>query len=125
MSGQNDFFAREVFRVGADGFLSKASDVHAYYEAISFLMNNPGEFWVAKRIRNTIQSSDAVIAGAELTSTEMSILKNIDQPKDIIAINMLISERTIRNYISKSYAKIDVTNRQEAVVFAKDHGILL
>lgn len=59
-----------------------------------------------------------------LTTRERSILERLAQGAGNaeIALELGISERTVRNYVSRIYSKIEVGSRAEAVVWARERG---
>lgn len=63
----------------------------------------------------------------ELSQRERQVLERVAVGmSDVkIAENLNISVKTVRNHLSNAYAKIGVHNRAEAVVWARDRGIVL
>ena len=61
----------------------------------------------------------------ELTPRENDVLELLARglSNDEIAERLFISPKTVRNHVTRIYAKIDVDSRARAVVFARDHGI--
>lgn len=60
----------------------------------------------------------------ELTSREAEILERIAQGLDNaqIAAHLELSEKTVRNYITRIFDKLGVENRSQAIVLARDAG---
>ncbi len=63
----------------------------------------------------------------DLSQRERQVLERVavGMPDERIARDLGISVKTVRNHLSNAYAKIDVHNRAEAVVWARDRGIVL
>jgi HD-GYP domain-containing protein (c-di-GMP phosphodiesterase class II) len=60
-----------------------------------------------------------------LTSREVEVLRLVAQGagNKEIAAKLFISEKTVRNHVERTYAKIGVTNRIGASMYALDHGL--
>ncbi|MGN6126680.1 MAG: response regulator transcription factor [Humibacter sp.] len=41
-----------------------------------------------------------------------------------IALRLVLSEKTVRNHLERSYAKIGASNRVGASLYALDHGLV-
>jgi len=61
----------------------------------------------------------------ELTSRERAVLEAIAKGLDNgeIAASLRLSEKTIRNYVTRLFDKIHVKHRYEAIVLARDAGL--
>lgn len=61
-----------------------------------------------------------------LTRRELDILEQLFQGLryKTIAANMILSEGTIRNYVSILYSKLGVNNRDDAINKAQEEGLL-
>lgn len=59
-----------------------------------------------------------------LSSREAQVLELIAQGRDNaqVAANLSLSEKTVRNYITCIFAKLEVENRSQAIVLARDGG---
>ncbi|KQT88347.1 PAS domain S-box protein [Aurantimonas sp. Leaf443] len=64
--------------------------------------------------------------GAELTDKERQVLGLVSQGLDDkeIAETLFLSRNTVRNHVQRIYAKIDVHRRSEAIVWARERGIV-
>lgn len=62
----------------------------------------------------------------ELTSREIEVLKMITRGflNKEIAVNLNISERTVKNHVSNIFKKIDVSDRTQAAVFAIKNNLV-
>ncbi|MGB0388391.1 MAG: LuxR C-terminal-related transcriptional regulator [Ardenticatenaceae bacterium] len=61
-----------------------------------------------------------------LSEREIEVLKLLAQGQNNheIARSLFLSEGTVRNYVSKIFAKLEVTSRTQAAVFAWRHGLV-
>ncbi len=60
-----------------------------------------------------------------LTTRESDVLAAVARGLDnrMISVELRLSDRTVRNYVSRIYQKLGVTNRVEAVLWwARQHG---
>lgn len=72
----------------------------------------------------TVAAGDQIVVG--LSARERDVLRLLAQgyPNPEIAQRLVLSEKTIRNYISNIYAKLQVNNRGEAIVLARKSGLV-
>ncbi|MFI2346601.1 response regulator [Streptomyces sp. NPDC019443] len=123
-SQQNPAYIREAINAGAKGYLSKersAEEIRRCLRivheggmvcpaiATSFLPGGPP---------HQASYSDPI---SQLTSREREILLLLAQDFDTasIASFLLISPRTVRNYLSRIYGKLGTCNRLRTIHFAK------
>lgn len=61
----------------------------------------------------------------DLTSSERNVLRLLAQGADnrAIAQELFISHKTVRNYVSSIFRKLQVANRAEAIVAAREAGL--
>lgn len=61
----------------------------------------------------------------ELTARELEVLRLLAQgaSNDDIAAQMVITPKTVRNYVSRIYSKLDVDSRARAIVLAREAGL--
>ena len=133
----------EAIRVGASGYLLKDSSedqivaaIHAVYNGnlslspkAANLLAGTGSIeysqknLLCKRKKESNQVQDLL---ENLTQREREIfflLLNGRKNKEI-ARELIISEHTVRNYVSNIYATIDVNNRSGVMVWARNHGLM-
>ncbi|MCP5099481.1 MAG: response regulator transcription factor [Chloroflexi bacterium] len=62
---------------------------------------------------------------ADLTTRELQIIKELDTgaTNQEIADRLFISERTVKNHVSRILAKLKLRNRYEAANYARRHGL--
>ena len=75
----------------------------------------------AKRAGNTVMGREV----AELTRREKQVLEQMAKGRsnNVIAAELELSVRTVRNYITCLYEKLGVHSRAEAVVWARERGL--
>lgn len=115
--------------IGADGYILKDSGSVELKQAINVIIN--GDSYIQpsllpalnSRLINRDIEKDKLEA---LTKREIEILKQIagGMFNKEIAINLNISERTVKNHISNIFKKIDVSDRTQAAVFAIKNNIV-
>jgi DNA-binding NarL/FixJ family response regulator len=82
---------------------------------------------VLQRVRATTPSSvDAATIRSELSDREIQVLKLIANGKDnaLIAAELHISPKTVKNHISNILMKLQIENRIQAAVYAVRSGIV-
>ena len=109
--------------IGIDGYISKDSDSDELKKAIKHLVAN--EIYIQPRLipalnNRLINRNDDKKKIDELTRREKEILICIASGKvnKEIALDLNISERTVKNHVSNLFRKIDVNDRTQAAVFA-------
>lgn len=78
---------------------------------------------IRERTRGESADGGAV---AELTKRELQVLERIASGRDNAAIadELGITEQTIRNYITRIYEKLGLHSRADAIVWARERGLL-
>lgn len=117
-----DHLVMETIRSGADGYLLKnikseelIKNIIKVYEGDSVLDTS-----VTETVFNRITvSGDKVAITEKLSARETEILKmlSIGKANKEIADALAISEKTVRNYISHIFRKLNVSNRTEAASY--------
>ncbi len=113
----------ETIRAGADGYLLKniksqelIEDIIKVYEGDCVLDTS-----ITEGVFNNISIPDIKSTSEDdnLTLREKSILQILSQGKSNceIAESLAISEKTVRNYISAIFKKLNVSNRTEAASY--------
>ncbi|MBD5547726.1 MAG: response regulator transcription factor [Lachnospiraceae bacterium] len=115
--------------IGADGYILKDSGSAELKQAIDIILG--GDSYIQpsllpvlnSRLINRDTDKDKL---QSLTRREIEILKQIagGMFNKEIAINLNISERTVKNHISNIFKKIDVSDRTQAAVFAIRNNIV-
>lgn len=115
--------------IGVEGYIMKDSDSSELKKAIRAVRD--GENYIQpslipalnNRLLNRDLDKDKV---ASLTNREMEVLVQVANGmfNKEIAMNLNISERTVKNHISNIFKKIDVSDRTQAAVFAIKNNII-
>lgn len=115
--------------IGVEGYIMKDSDSSELKKAIKAVRD--GENYIQSslipalnnRLLNRDVDKDKV---ASLTNRELEVLVQVAKGmfNKEIAMNLNISERTVKNHISNIFKKIDVSDRTQAAVFAIKNNII-
>jgi DNA-binding NarL/FixJ family response regulator len=123
----------DAILAGACGYLLKDASIHdllrgIHSAAIGESLISPhiaGK--VLQRVRATTPSQvDADTIRSELSDREIQVLKLIANGKDnaLIAAELHISPKTVKNHISNILMKLQIENRIQAAVYAVRSGIV-
>lgn len=113
-----------ALEAGADGYILKDSESLDLVQAIEEVCT--GETYIDKRLvsylvnklkRQTDVSSNRLL---ELTSREMSVLKLISQgyTNKEVGETLFLSEKTVKNYATTIFKKLEVKDRVQATLYA-------
>ena len=115
--------------IGANGYILKDSGSSELKQAINVIMS--GESYIQpsllpalnSRLINRDVDQDKL---QTLTKRELEILTQVagGMFNKEIAVNLNISERTVKNHISNIFKKIDASDRTQAAVFAIRNNIV-
>jgi DNA-binding NarL/FixJ family response regulator len=122
-----------AMRAGARGYLLKDADKDELVRAIFAVERGEAIFSpaIAERMMNYFSHSpqrDLSTAGAEfpdLTEREREILELIAQGHNNAAIanRLVLSIKTVQNYVSSILNKLQVVDRSEAIIRAREKGL--
>ncbi len=118
-----------ALRAGARGYVLKDSRDEEMVRAIRAVGNREAIFSPEIATRVLGNFSDRPAAHKEifplLTQREREILALLVQglSNQSIAENLSLSEKTVSNYISNVYGKLQVSNRAQAIIKARDAGL--
>lgn len=119
-----------AMQAGARGYLLKGAVKSEMLRAIRDVAAGAAIFSpaIASRMMtyfNQIQQRPAAYAFPELTAREREILQLMaqHQTNQEIARQLHLSPKTVRNYTSNIFAKLQVADRAEAIIRAKEAGI--
>ena len=84
---------------------------------------NPGGATLSGAV--TANAVSGVATFADLTQRELEVLELIAKGMDNadIAAYLVISPSTVRNHITSIFSKLEITNRAQAIVRARDAGL--
>jgi DNA-binding NarL/FixJ family response regulator len=123
----------DAILAGACGYLLKDSSIHDLIRGINSaaigesLISPHIAGKVLQRVRASTPSSiDAETIRSELSDREIQVLKLIANGKDnaLIAAELHISPKTVKNHISNILMKLQIDNRIQAAVYAVRSGIV-
>lgn len=116
-----------LFDKKIDGLLSKTATKEQVVQTISATLRGelllPADFldFVHQKIQHPVHVSEPAI-----TDREQVILQMVAQglTNKAISIKLSVSQRTVENHLSKIFHRFNVQSRAEAVLVAKEHGLI-
>lgn len=129
-SGQNGYeVVTEAINAGATGYLVKEANNKELLDAIHTVAR--GEVWlhpsimmhVIKQIRGPVEQEGLL---GRLTRRELEVLKLMAQGEtnQEIAKQMVLSMATVHSHVSRILAKLEVSSRTQAVIYAMRTGVV-
>lgn len=118
-----------AMRAGARGYVLKDMDDEELSRALLAVGNGEAIFSaaIAGRMMRFFDQRPATpqVAFPELSESERRVLQLIAQGENnqSIAERLALSPKTVRNYISNIFAKLQVADRAQAIVKARDAGL--
>ena len=118
-----------ALRAGARGYVLKDTDEEEMIRAIRAVGNGEAIFSpaVAKRVLAyfAVPRRDAPQLFPTLTEREREILRHLAQGKSnpAIATELFLSPKTVANHLSNIFGKLQVADRAEAIIRARDAGL--
>lgn len=120
-----------AMRAGARGYLLKGAEPTETLRAIRAVASGEAIFspGIAERVMHyfahPVVSPAQSVMLAQLSEREREVLTLIAQgyTNAAIAEHLVLSPKTIRNYISEIYSKLQVTDRIQAVLLAREAGL--
>jgi DNA-binding NarL/FixJ family response regulator len=121
-----------AIRAGARGYVLKDSEPPDLLRAIGSAASGEAIFGraVASRMLDWFAGRRAAAAAQpfeDLTASERNVLRLISRGlgNAAIASELTISQKTVRNYVSAIFRKLQVADRSQAVIRARDAGMHL
>lgn len=119
----------KAIEIGASGYILKDSGSEELKQAINIIFE--GDTYIQPSLLPALNSRLININNEKeklesLTKRELEILTQVASGmfNKEIAINLNISERTVKNHLSNIFKKIDVSDRTQAAVFAIKNNIV-
>lgn len=119
-----------AIRAGARGYLLKGSEGEETLRAIRAVAGGEAIFSpnIAERLMEHFASEPQMPAASpfpDLTPRELEVLQFIAQglTNNAIAEKLVLSPKTVRNQVSIIFSKLQVANRAEAIVRAREAGL--
>lgn len=125
----NDAAVFDALRAGARGYLLKGADRAELGRAIRAVASGEAIFGpdVARRLMAFFATgaSPRATAFPELTEREREILELIARglSNQQIVNRLVVSPKTVRNHVSNIFSKLQVRDRAEAIVRAREAGL--
>ena len=127
----NDDSVYAAMRAGARGYLLKGSEGEETIRAIRAVSSGEAIFspTIARRLMQYFgapRPSAPAQTFPELTEREREILILIAQgyTNPAIAEKLVLSPKTVRNHVSTIFSKLQVVSRAEAIIRARDAGLM-
>jgi DNA-binding NarL/FixJ family response regulator len=116
-----------ALRAGARGYVLKDSDESEMLRAIVAVGHGEAIFSpaIASRMLGFFAGQSTVAPFPELTESERNVLRLMARglANDTIAVQLALSPKTVRNYVSNIFSKLHVADRAQAVARARDAGL--
>ncbi|MET9294163.1 response regulator transcription factor [Streptomyces sp. NPDC003077] len=119
-----------ALRVGVSGYLARIRSPEELIQSIRIVAKGGAAFsrTVASRLSrhfSTVQVLPELTELSELTSRELEILELIacGLNNREIARRLFLAEKTVRNYVSRIFMKLEVHDRASAAMLARDAGL--
>jgi DNA-binding NarL/FixJ family response regulator len=118
----------QAMRAGARGYLLKGADREDILRAVHAVGRGDAIFGpaLARRLIGYFSSGRAGAAPfADLTDREREVLELVARGRSNAEIGrqLMISAKTVRNHVSNVFAKLQVTDRAQAIVRAREAGL--
>lgn len=122
----------QALRAGAKGYILKDAPAAQIIQAIKTVHSGNALFspqildkLSGAEVRRRAAEAASADASQELTSREWDIVRLMARGRDNsqIADELFLSEKTVRNYVSRIYEVLGVHNRTQAVLWAIDRGV--
>ncbi|MEO3754332.1 response regulator transcription factor [Streptomyces sp. B6B3] len=117
-------------RAGASGYITKQTSEQELLRALEIVAEGGAVFSpvIARRLSEYFSAPHAaphLSAFPQLTERETQVLDLLARgwSNGRIARDLVLTEKTVRNYVSQILGKLDVHHRMEAVVRARDAGL--
>lgn len=127
---EDDESVFSAMRAGARGYVLKGADQAVMLRAIRGVANGESLFSpeIAQRLMHffsNLQPQKPVDLFPELTDREREILSMIAQgnTNGVIADTLVISLKTVRNHVSNIFNKLQVADRAQAAIRAREAGL--
>jgi DNA-binding NarL/FixJ family response regulator len=119
-------YIRGLVSAGVSGYILKDEAPDALVQAVRTVVL--GGTWFSQSIVRKLTSGprQGRSAGSDLTDRERQLLRLLVLGWDNahIARELNLGEQTVRNYLSRMYAKLGVQTRSETIAWAHEHDVL-
>ncbi len=119
-----------ALRAGARGYVLKGADVEEVLKVLGAVAEGEAHFGpeIARRLMGFFSAPKPAApaeAFPELTAREAEVLDLIAQGRNNaeIARRLYLSQKTVRNHVSNVFLKLQVADRSQAIVRAREAGL--
>lgn len=120
-------YVRNLLASGAAGYITKEEAPEMIIDAVRGVARGE-EGWLSRRAiaKMSAWTRDSEVAGNELSSREMDVLRLLVAGKtnQEIGLALKISEKTVEKHVGAIFDKLDVASRVEAAVQAVQRGLV-
>jgi DNA-binding NarL/FixJ family response regulator len=125
---EDDEAVLAALRAGARGYVLKGADTAELSAAVSVVAHGGlavGTAAAAGLVARLDGDRGPAEPFPELTDQERRVLALLATGRSTagVAAELSLSSKTVRNYLSSTYAKLGVTDRFEAIARAREHGL--
>jgi DNA-binding NarL/FixJ family response regulator len=108
---------------GAIGYLLKDAEPDEVIRGVQAAAR--GESPLAPKAARTLLTARAERPELQLSERELDVLRCVAQglPNKLIARQLVISEKTVKAHLTRVFQQLGVTDRTQAALWAKEHGI--
>ena len=108
---------------GAVGYLLKDAEPEEVIRGVRAAAKRESPF--APKVARTLLDARAARPEAQLSERELEVLRCVAKglPNKLIALNLGISEKTVKAHLTRIYQQIGVTDRTQAALWARERGI--
>lgn len=115
----------DAIDAGAVGYVLKDAEPDELVRAVEAVVR--GGMPIDPRVTRGLLARDGAPAapGGELTHREREVLAAVAEglPNKLVARRLGISEKTVKAHLTRVFERIGVTDRTQAALWARDHGI--
>jgi DNA-binding NarL/FixJ family response regulator len=116
-----------AMRAGARGYLLKGADQAEIVRAIHAVGSGEAIFGphIARRVMDFFSGERTAVPFPDLTAREREVLELVAQGRSNAEITrtLVLSPKTVRNHVSNVFTKLQVADRAQAIVPAREAGL--
>jgi DNA-binding NarL/FixJ family response regulator len=125
--GEDDSTVFAAVRAGARGYLLKGADQAEIVRAIHAVGSGEAIFGphIARRVMDFFSGERTAVPFPDLTAREREVLELVAQGRSNADITrtLVLSPKTVRNHVSNVFTKLQVADRAQAIVRAREAGL--
>lgn len=118
----------QALQVGASGYLLKNLPAGELAHAVRLTHAGVAQLdaSVTERLTSALSRGSPPAVATTLTAREIEVLRLIAEGSTNreIASRLFVSEGTVKNHISRILTRLDLRDRTQAAIYARDHGLL-